>query len=540
MHDAAGPAAPDRKPFAVSLVTLARDCVPTLAEVSLTVFSAALLVLSFPNFDLSPLAWIALVPLLFAVIKARKSAQAFVLGWLWGALFFYGSCWWLAYPMINYGKLPPWLAYLLLFVPVAFCALFPAVACLVVARLVSRFGRTALFLPPFVWVSFEWARYATTGQVWNAIGYSQAFHPLLIQTARWGGVYAVGFLLVSVNVTVVFALVSKTRRSLLICLAVVAALALSTTVAALQQELDSEVSSDGPPATVVAVQPNVPMEGGEMQQLLDRHLQLGSDAVRALPPDRFGLLVVWPESPMNFTYSTDTKLQKAVGDFAIANHADVLLNSLEPAPNGGEYNSAILVNQEGRKVAQYDKIRLMPFGEYVPLPRWLPGASSVRTIVGEFTPGSSYTLMPLGAFRGGVFICVESTHPAIARAFTKEGADVLVNISNDGYLGPTAVMRQHLANAVFRAVENDRPLLRVTNTCISAFISASGRVSDQTPGFESATRTWIVRRETRNLTFYSKYGDVFVYACMLTTLGLTAASFFKARNNFRKSTIKRG
>ena len=134
----------------------------------------------------------------------------------------------------------------------------------------------------------------------------------------------------------------------------------------------------------------------------------------------------------------------------------VLLNSLEPAQNGGSQNSAILVNEKGEMSARYDKIRLMPFGEYVPLPHWIPGASSVRGIVGEFTPGSSYTLMPLGALRAGVFICIEAAHPGIARSFTNEGADVLINISNDGYLGPTPVMRQHLANAIFRAVENDR------------------------------------------------------------------------------------
>src|ERR1044072_5869146 len=130
----------------------------------------------------------------------------------------------------------------------------------------------------------------------------------------------------------------------------------------------------------------------------------------------------------------------------------------------------------------------MPFGEYVPLPRWLPGSGSVRGIVGEFTPGSSYTLMPLGALRAGVFICIEAGHPAIARSFTNEGADVLINISNDGYLGPTTVKRQHLANVIFRAVENDRDLIRVTNTGLTAYVGAGGKISEQTYGFQEAVR----------------------------------------------------
>src|SRR5439155_1556624 len=107
-------------------------------------------------------------------------------------------------------------------------------------------------------------------------------------------------------------------------------------------------------------------------------------------------------------------------------------------------------------VAQYDKIRLRPFGEYVPLPTWVPGAGLIRGIVGDFTPGTNYRLMPIGDVRAGVFICIESAYPLIARRLTVEGADVLINISNDGYLGPTAVMRQHLANAVFRADEDLR------------------------------------------------------------------------------------
>src|SRR5215510_4858535 len=230
-------------------------------------------------------------------------------------------------------------------------------------------------------------------------------------------------------------------------------------------------------------------------------------------------MMIWLESPMNFSYSLDPELQDTIANFARVNQTSVLLNSLEPAPNGGSYNSAILINEQGQKIAQYDKIRLMPFGEYVPLPRWLPGASSVRGIVGEFTPGSSYTLMPLGALRAGVFICIEAAHPGVARKFTNEGADVLINISNDGYLGPTPVMRQHLANAIFRAVENDRPLVRVTNTGITAYIEPNGTVSDETPGFQDAVRTWTISKENEGTTFYSRHGDLFVYACALISLG---------------------
>jgi apolipoprotein N-acyltransferase len=139
--------------------------------------------------------------------------------------------------------------------------------------------------------------------------------------------------------------------------------------------------------------------------------------------------------------------------------------------------------------------------------------------------------MPLGALRAGVFICIEAAHPEVARSFTNEGANVLINISNDGYLGPTAVMRQHLANAVFRAVENDRDILRVTNSGITAYISADGAVSDTTPPFQEAVRTWTINRTATRGTFYSRHGDVFAYGCALITLGFISATF-KRRSQY--------
>ena len=188
---------------------------------------------------------------------------------------------------------------------------------------------------------------------------------------------------------------------------------------------------------------------------------------------------------MNFTYASDKTFQELVAELheREPHFASLqLARSLRPAD--GSYNSALLINEEGRLISQYDKIRLMPFGEYVPLPQWLPGASLITGIVGEFTPGDKYTLMPFGNYKCGVFICIESAYPWIARRLTSEGADVLINISNDGYLGPTAVMRQHLANAIFRAVENGRPVLRVTNTGLSALINEHGaEFMDQTGTF---------------------------------------------------------
>jgi apolipoprotein N-acyltransferase len=270
-------------------------------------------------------------------------------------------------------------------------------------------------------------------------------------------------------------------------------------------------------AVVVAVQPNVPMDlvksDEEMRKLTLRHFELSEVALRGVAQDGRPRLIVWPESPMNFAYGADDQLRAVLANFARANHTSILLNSQEVAPNNGIYNSAVLINQEGSLVAQYDKIRLLPFGEYVPLPEWVPGAGLIRGIVGDFTPGTNYGLMSVGDVRIGVFICIESAYPSIARRFSVAGADVLINISNDGYLGPTAVMRQHLANAVFRAVENGRPLLRVTNTGITARITPSGEVKDATQGFRPEVRTWEIARTQTPTTFYAVHGDLFAVSC---------------------------
>jgi apolipoprotein N-acyltransferase len=242
-------------------------------------------------------------------------------------------------------------------------------------------------------------------------------------------------------------------------------------------------------------------------------------------------LVIWPESPMNFAYGGDSRLRERLASFARTNNTSILLNSQELAPNDGIYNSALLINQDGSLVAQYDKIRLLPFGEYVPLPQWLPGAGLIRAIVGDFTPGTKYRLMPVANVRAGVFICIESAYPAVARQFTREGADVLINISNDGYLGPTAVMRQHLANAVFRAVENGRPLLSVTNTGITAFITPSGEVKDATAGFQADVRTWNIARTQKGQSFYTAHGDVFAAGCVIVSLLILALSFMGQRRS---------
>ena len=505
---------------------------PSTADWIGTFATTLLLVFSFPNFDFPFLAWFALVPLLFVISRRPSPLRAFILGWAFGSTFFYATCYWLTYSMIHYGGLPGPFAYLLLVPGALVIGLFPALFALLTANTIKRWGIYAVLLAPIFWATCEWLRLGMTGQLWNAIGYSQAevFGGLLIQAARWGGVYAVGFLIVAVSSSLALAAVGRKPKQVMIAALVIVVTCVVTIGSA---NSDSNSPSGIPPDLyVVALQPNVPMTMvktvEEINALRDRHLSMSVQALQSLPKDNIHRLVVWPESPMNFTYASDRTFQELVAKFTREYHTSLIFNSLEPAPNEGSYNSALLINEEGRLIAQYDKIRLLAFGEYVPLPRWL-GGSLLSGLVGDFTPGSKYTLMPAGGHRAGVFICIESAYPSIARRLTQEGADVLINISNDGYLGPTAVMRQHLANAIFRAVENGRPLLRVTNSGLSAEIRADGFVQEVTTGFEPAVRSWKVNGVLSNKTFYTRNGDLFVELCTGLTVLLFVISVIRKK-----------
>jgi apolipoprotein N-acyltransferase len=517
-----------------------RERAPTSVDFGAASFSALLLILSFPDFNLWPLAWCALVPLLLVVAINRGRWRPFFLGWVFGAVFFYGSCYWLTYSMIHTGGISPWIAYPLLLPGAVLLGIFPGVFALFMARAIRQWGAPAVLIAPVGWSALEWSRLEVTGQLWNAIGYSQAFSPSLIGPARWGGVYAVGAVIIFVNGAITFALLRRSRRTLWISalsilLISVATILVNISMSSSAGEFITERNTD---EVVIAIQPNVPMDlvksNDDMKLLTTRHFEMSETALKQIQNDTKPRLVIWPESPMNFGYGGDEQLRAMLASFAQQHQVSILLNSQETAPNDGIYNSAVLINEEGKLVAQYDKIRLLPFGEYVPLPDWVPGAGLIRAIVGDFTAGTNYRLMPVGKLRAGVFICIESAYPSIARRFTNEGADVLINISNDGYLGPTAVMRQHLANAVFRAVENGRPLLSVTNTGITAFITPKGETKDATSAFKPEVRIWSVSPAPGQRTFYTKHGDVFVVTCAVLSLMIFVFTFVGSARKARK------
>lgn len=499
-----------------------RRQLPSWKSALLALLSAVLLILAFPNFEIWFLALFALVPLMWAVEREKVSvASAAALGWIFGVTFFFGTCWWLAYAPIHYAGFPAPLAYFLVLCAAGVTAVFPAIFTTLLALLLQRIGSVAFLATPFLWVSTEFLRYWITGNNWNSIGYSLALDTgSRLSLASVGGVYLVSFYLLFWNAKLVY-LVSQLTSDRKLTL-YFGYFLVGYSFFLLASEGPADVPRREAAARLVAVQPDVPMSGlnyQRWQELRDKHVELTESSLISSPSETvLPTTVVFPESPMNFMYEEDPEFRSFVSEFAERNRVSVLFNSAEPDPENKKYfNSAVLVDTAGREVAQYDKIYLLPFGEAVPAPL----QSIVPAFVGSFSYGKNYNLIPLGGdAKAGVMICFESHFGGLSREYVRRGADVVIEMTNDGYLGPTPVLRQHLANAVFRAVETNRPVLRVTNVGITAYINERGEVLDATQPYTEDSRVWGVSKSDGSQTFYVKYGDWFAWLCTAVTLTL--------------------
>jgi apolipoprotein N-acyltransferase len=526
------------------------------ASAVLAIVSAILLILAFPGFEYWFLAWFALVPLFFAVEREKNSAvKSFLVGWVFGVVFFFGSCWWLTFAPINYAAMPPLLVYFFLFCACAVVGILPGIFAALFSILLKRFGSYAILSAPFLWTFTEFLRMWLTGNNWNAIGYSLAFQTNLIQTAELGGNLLVGFLVVTFNTLitiVVFSFLCIYEKIEIFCRN--SKLGKNSLFFVLMFSLfflpfvffpnfppNFPEEKNKSTATIVAVQPNVPMNGltiEKYRQLLKRHVELAENALKQRrAADGGRTTIIFPESPMIFQYGRDPELQDYLRDFAARNNASVLFNSAEMTRDDKRVlNSAVMIDERGEKVGQYDKIHLLPFGEYIPFPE--PLASLMPAFVGNFQPGDEYDLLPFGDAKGGVMICFESHFGELSREYARRGADVLIEMTNDGYLGNTPVLRQHLANSVFRAVETNRPVVRVTNVGVTAYINEGGEVLDAADVYTESTRVWSVSKSAGKQTIYVKYGDWFAWLCSLVSLALLFGSYFYKKSQAADSQIK--
>ena len=510
-----------------------------IRNLSLALLTGGLLTLAFPGWEISILAWVALAPLLLAAARERSGLRSFGLGLVGGNLFFYASSWWLTYSPINYGGFSPWLAYALLLGPTLVCGAFVGMFALAVHVLVKRYGPIGMLASPVLWVATEWLRLQTTGIGWNFIGYSQSFQPALIQSASVGGVYVVSFLLALTSAALAYCAIAPSRGAAWRALAGTLVVLVGNIAYGAWVLWETQPAREGVP--VVALQPNLPvslMDADGETIFRESFVRLGRMGVEEsarenAPPLPAPAVFVWPEIPVAFVYDDDPELQ-AFFAAETRRRGDYLLVNAVGLAGDGHTNSAMLIGPNGSRIGQYDKIRLLPFGEFVPFRRAIPFIDRVPALLHEFTPGTEPRVLAAAGAELGVSICFESSFPDVSRAERRAGATCFVNITNDAWFGPTPEPRQHLAHAVMRSVENRTEQVRVTNAGLSARIDAAGRLLDVTELFAEASRRWVLPTNAAQLSLYSRFGDWFPVSCAIASLVLIVLPLARRRKAMLK------
>ncbi|MCX5720590.1 MAG: apolipoprotein N-acyltransferase [Nitrospirae bacterium] len=513
--------------------------------------SGLFLPLSFPNYDLGLLAWIALVPLHWA-LDGKSKQQAFWIGWLTGTIAFTGMMAWVVTTMSIYGKVPLVISYGIMLLLTVYLGLYVAIYSAGSVWFRSLIPRYGLFAVPCLWVSLELIRtYALSGMPWGLLGYSQYRQIEVIQIADHLGVYGVSFLIVLVNVAVaellswLMPLLRRFRPARLPWELV----AVAVLLVGLSWEYGLRTLSEAPFAhiprssiSVGVIQPNIDQavkwDTAYREETLARFDRLTGQLGHASD------LVIWPEAATPFIFEREPVYQLQLISLANRAQSPILFGSpaLRFYPDRKPYllNSAYLLSPEGQLLGRYDKQHLVPFGEYIPLKSSLLFfLDRLVEGIGDFEAGPGPTIMTVTPKPGtagvqprpvkfGVAICYEVIFPDLVRQFAANGAEFMVTITNDAWFGRSAAPSQHFAMVVFRSVENHLAFARSANTGISGFIDPFGRIVEATPIFtEQAVRTRM--QAWRPHTFYSRHGDVFAYGCAIICALLCLFSYFRTK-----------
>jgi len=481
--------------------------------------SGVMLALSFPTLGHPASAWVALVPLLVTLYGTRSNRLAFALGLITGLIQFVGILPWLTPVMVEFGGFPWPGAVALNGLLVAYLALFPAVFAVMMVRICSHHGKWALLAAAPVWLTTELGRmWLFGGFPWELLGYSQTSVLPVAQLASLFGVHGVTLLVVFINSAVALALIGP--RSCRVPVLAVAVATLTVVVLFGAWRLtDNRLVHDGTPLRVGLVQGNIAQSSKWNPDMRSTILSRYLDLSRQSAVDGAGL-IVWPESatPFSFEEHSDGDL---IRQLARETGAYLLFGSTQnqrgPAPK--VFNAAFVLRPDGEVATVYHKIHLVPFGEYVPLRPLLFFASPLVESVTDFSPGTETMTLPIGSHQVSTAICYEIIYPALIRRFVQQGSHLLTTITNDAWYGESAAPHQHFQQAVMRAIEQGRYMVRAANTGISGVVDPYGRIVARSAIFETTVMTEDVRLLT-GLTLYGRMGDLVAHLCLLLTLGL--------------------
>jgi apolipoprotein N-acyltransferase len=491
-----------------------------------------LLTLSFPRYGHGLVAWVALLPL-FWLGATASAGRCFKLGWLTGVCHGLSLLYWIVHVVNHYGNLPFLVSLLVCFSLVSYLALFPALFCAGLSWLRNK-NLPWLLLSPALWVALELGKSRLlTGFPWENLGYSQYRFLPLIQIAEITGVYGISFVLVLVNALLFQLIPTAGSRSRPLVRTAPLLLAGGVILALLgygSWRLRTLEHLSGQFFKVAMIQGNISQDtkwDPVFQETTMKHyMRLTAKAAQDKPD-----LIVWPETATPFYFLVDVDNSRAliheIQDLA----TPLLFGSPAYDYQGGRlrfYNRAYLLNGLGQVTGYYDKVHLVPFGEYVPWKRVLFFVNRLVQAAGDFASGGRPGVLSSPPARLGVLICYEAIFPELSRDLVAGGANLLVNITNDAWFGRSSAPYQHLSMAVLRTVENRVPMVRCANTGISAFIDARGCILQGTKLFQTAILTDTLRLG-KGQTTYCRYGDWFPLSCLVVCLLVLGAAATRRR-----------
>jgi len=499
-------------------------------DLLLSLLSGILLILSFPNFDVEVLAWFALVPLFFS-IEGKGLYHSFILGFLTGVISFLGILYWIIVAVHTYGNVPlvP-SAFILLLLVVYLSLYFGAFAWL--TRFVQiRTGLRTLLFTPILWVALEYLRsFLLTGFPWADLGYSQYLNLPFIQMADITGPYGPSFVILLVNAALFGVLHSWSKKTFPFKEAMIAVAILlgSLIYGYLRMEATGRHMIQNPPLKIGLVQGNIDQSIKWDESFQKETLQIYerlSFKVAEQKPD----LIIWPETATPFFFQDAKEYQPLILDIPKRTHAFLLFGTPSYKIQKGKvnhYNSAYLASPSEELVGKYDKIHLVPFGEYIPMQDLLFFIGSLGEGIGDFKSGKEIFNFALPRGKFGVLICFEIIFPDLSRRFVKKGANFLVTLTNDAWFGRTSAPYQHFSMAVFRAVENRVFVARAANTGITGFIDPRGKILKEGGIFTEEAMSETVRLSSQK-TFYTLFGDVFAWVCSGFSILIWLYALFK-------------
>ena len=486
-----------------------------LSNLLAAIFSGLLLGVAFPKWDQNYLLPVALIPLFWS-LRGQSLTGAFWLGMVSGLSFFCVLLYWIVYVTTVFGGMPLLLGIGAMLLLAGYLSLYRGLWALGLNWGETR-GLSSLWWGPVLWVALEMGQtYIISGFPWELLGNGLYRFPILLQLTDLTGVYGLSFIIVFINVSLFLALSPWGRKSsrLVPVLALLPLLALWLGYGYYRLGVVDEQIAAGPKLKVAVVQGNLKQGEKWQKEMVQATLERYRELTRQV---KGAQLTIWPETAAPFFFLRTPQLTGQVQETAKESGGYLLFGApaWELTSQGEQYfNRAYLLSPQGEVIGQYDKAHLVPFGEYVPLKRFLPFLGKMVPMVGDFSEGPVGATVALPEGEVGVLICYESIFPYLSRAQVQNGARLLVNITNDAWYGTTSAPYQSLAIAVMRSVENHVAQARAANTGISAFIDPAGRILWQSdlfvPGAQALELPWLTGG-----SLYNRFGDVFAWTCII-------------------------